>query len=84
MKSSAPLLCSCEKWDFSQREQIGQSHNRDIVSTEENDGRVIALVIVAGSVSSAVLVGGEWSASKETESAEMDACYRRRVFIRMA
>ena len=45
---------------------------------------MIALVIVAVTVSSAVLVAGMWGAWRETERAENDLRYRRRVLLRLA
>jgi hypothetical protein len=53
------------------------------VSAEKNPGLMIALVTVAVTVSTAVMVVGIWGAWKDTERAEGDARYRRRVLLRM-
>ena len=54
------------------------------MSAEKNAGLMIALVIGAVTVSTAVMVVGAWGAWKDTERAEGDARYRRRVLLRMA
>jgi hypothetical protein len=54
------------------------------VSAEKHPELMIALVIAAVSVASAVLASAAWSIWKEAERAEGDARYRRRVLIRMA
>ena len=55
------------------------------MSAEKNPGLMIALVIVAVTVSTAVMVVGIWGAWKDTERGEGgDARYRRRVLLRIA
>lgn len=51
---------------------------------EDSPWLMIALIVGAGTISSAVLIAVGWSAWKETERAESDARYRRRVLLRMA
>ena len=54
------------------------------MNAESSPWLMIALIIGAVTISSAVLVAAGWSAWKETERAESDARYRRRMLLRMA
>ena len=56
----------------------------DIVSAEKNPGVMVALVILAVTVTTAVMAIGMWRMSKDTERAEKNARYRRKVLLRMA
>lgn len=54
------------------------------MSAENNPSLMIALIVGAVTISSVVLIAAGWSAWKETERAESDARYRRRMLLRMA
>ena len=54
------------------------------MSADKNPGLMIALVVLAVTVSTVVMVVGMWGAWKDTERADGDARYRRRVLLRMA
>jgi hypothetical protein len=45
---------------------------------------MIALVIVAVTVSSALLAAGMWAAWRETERAERDPRYKRKILLRLS
>lgn len=57
---------------------------KSTVSTDNNPWLTIALIVGAVTISSAVVVAAGWSAWKETERAETEARYRRRMLLRMA